>query len=451
MPAWMVHKATGTLMQARIEFDKDLASRGDSAEFEEEEQDFGEFCEDRFVELYGLKKIAFENLRDSIKGLRKSSEGHLRLRMFRLFTGLVPQDDEKGELLGEGETLFYRMVLRHLVDVLSEDHLAGLKGGAFWTHFSRPDCVKLPITHFEKVQDRIASVQQALAKRLDGEQNRTLRALLVKRERDLARMVKCCEATLIDHSKGLLLDSPVIGVNDNESKPKVFEYGNVDVGKPRTKKDPSNTKPMSPRLDVDCYLFRAIEHWIRLEEEEQQQVEAAYSSWDLNGDGRLQLDEFAHMIKYANPTAGQRRIIRAFIAASGPVDGGEASGEEQEDCVLVERLVPALRFYSLQLKDQPAAWQASAATAEVGTADGAQAQDDDAMLEAEMAAGGGAAEPSLDVAGPSLDARKKTMQIAATSVMKQLGRMTNVLRALGNSKDMENVTEEEAAVQADIE
>ena len=39
---------------ARVEFDKELASRSDSGELEEEEQDFGEFCEDRFVELYGL-------------------------------------------------------------------------------------------------------------------------------------------------------------------------------------------------------------------------------------------------------------------------------------------------------------------------------------------------------------------------------------------------------------
>jgi hypothetical protein len=57
-----------TLMQARIEFDKELASRGPEAEFEDEEQDLTEFCEDRFVELYGLKKIATENLRDMIKG-----------------------------------------------------------------------------------------------------------------------------------------------------------------------------------------------------------------------------------------------------------------------------------------------------------------------------------------------------------------------------------------------
>ena len=40
MPSWMVHKAIGTLIQSRIEYDLQIASRGPTAEFEEEEQDF---------------------------------------------------------------------------------------------------------------------------------------------------------------------------------------------------------------------------------------------------------------------------------------------------------------------------------------------------------------------------------------------------------------------------
>ena len=79
-----------------------------------------------------------KNLRDMIKGLRKASDGHLRLRMFRLSCALVPGDEAEGQVLGEGEAFFYRLVLRHLVDILSEDHLSGLKGAAFWTHFSKP-------------------------------------------------------------------------------------------------------------------------------------------------------------------------------------------------------------------------------------------------------------------------------------------------------------------------
>ena len=81
-----------------------------------------------------MKKIASENLRDMLKGLSKSSEFHLRLKMFRLFSGLIPGDEQASLLLGEGEALFYRIVLRFLVDILGEDHLSGLKGGACHAH-----------------------------------------------------------------------------------------------------------------------------------------------------------------------------------------------------------------------------------------------------------------------------------------------------------------------------
>jgi len=432
MPAWMVHKAAGTLMQARIEFDKELASRGPEAEFEDEEQDLTEFCEDRFVELYGLKKIATENLRDMIKGLKSSSDCHLRLRMFRLFTGIVPNDEDLGEVLGEGETYFYRLFLRFLVDVLADDHLSGLKGAAFWTHFSRPDCVKLPLIYFERVQDRIGALSKATIKHVDTASSRVMRAMLAKRERDLRRMVTCCDATLVDHAKGTLLDTPDIG-HGAENKAKVFEYGNVEhVSKARTKKDPSAKKPMNPRVCVDCFLFRAVEHWIRQEELEQEQVLASYRSWDLNGDGKLQLDEFGHMIKFANPTAGQRRVIRAFIAASGP----NAEGEEGEECVLVDRLVPALRFYGLELKDRPSNWT-DGTVAE--SASGEKDDEDDRLLAVE---GDEKVVVPMDPSGPSIKTRSKTMQMASRAVMKQLGQLTSALRAMGGD-NLERVKEED--------
>ena len=125
MPSWMVHKATGTLMQARIDYEKEMADRGEDAEGEDaEEQEFGEFCEDRFVELYGLQKVAKENLRDMVKGLRKASEKHVRLKMFRVSTMLVPGDEEDGSGVPEGANHFYRLALRQLVQVRSEDYFA---------------------------------------------------------------------------------------------------------------------------------------------------------------------------------------------------------------------------------------------------------------------------------------------------------------------------------------
>ena len=38
MPSWMVHKATGTLMQGRIEYERELAGRGEDAEGEEADE-----------------------------------------------------------------------------------------------------------------------------------------------------------------------------------------------------------------------------------------------------------------------------------------------------------------------------------------------------------------------------------------------------------------------------
>ena len=70
----------------RIEYEVEMAARGEE---EEDNQDFGEFCEDRYVELYGLKKIAEGNLRDLLKGLRHASKSHVRLEIFRQVSALV--------------------------------------------------------------------------------------------------------------------------------------------------------------------------------------------------------------------------------------------------------------------------------------------------------------------------------------------------------------------------
>ena len=64
VPKWMCLKLAGTLMQARIDYEKEMKSR--DVEDQMAEQDFGEFVEDRFVEMYGLKKVAHEHLRESV-------------------------------------------------------------------------------------------------------------------------------------------------------------------------------------------------------------------------------------------------------------------------------------------------------------------------------------------------------------------------------------------------
>jgi len=339
--------------------------------------------------------------------------------MFRLFSGLVPKDEEESNVLGEEEAHLYRFVLRTLLDILKEDHLSGLKGAAFWTHFSRPDCIKLPMVYMEKVVDRLVAATKATVKQVDQGQTRTQRAMLAKRERDFTRMVKCCEDTLADHAKGTLLERPDIG-EGNGSMSKIYEYGNVDIGsKPRTQKDPSAKKPMNPRVCIDSFLFRAIEHWIRHEKLDDDKLHASYRSWDANGDGKLQLDEFAFMIKFANPSAGQKRIIRAFLAASGSTEGDE------DDSVVIERLLPALQFYDLQLKDQPPGWAPPVASSVDNANDG----------------GAGNDEEDDDSALPGAN-DGRTTKAKVMSGMHKLGQLTSVLRTMGGN-DLESVKEED--------
>merc|ERR1711871_1120271 len=95
--------------------------------------------------------------------------------------------------------------------------------------------------------------------------------------------------------------------------------------------------------------MRTLEHWQMQEELDQEETMAAYRSWDLNGDGMLQLDEFSDMVKFSNPSAGQRKITRAFIAASST----SGDNDEAESYVDTSRLGPALQLYGFTLKDRP--------------------------------------------------------------------------------------------------
>lgn len=425
MPSWMVHKAAGTLMQSRIDYEKQLAERGHDEEGEEAEQhDFGEFCEDQFVELYGLQKVAKENLRDMLKGLKKSSDKHARLKIFRMMCGLVPGDEEEDLLMAEGASLFYRTALRHLVIILSEDHLSGLKGSAFWTHYAKPDCVRLPLIYLEKLQDKLeklAKLEERKAEEVIAGETKTRkqRAEGQRRMLELQRMVKCCELALLDHGAGRMPDSPDLEGPEAEGKPKIFEYGNPEHGaKPRTKQ--TTKKPMNSRCCIDCFLYRALEHWLRLEEEEKDSIIISFRSWDANGDGVLQLDEFAHMVKFANPSAGKKRITNCFVAACGLED----------EHVDTERLVPALRLFELQLKDQPDGWTPPDPEKLKAEARAAKERE-----EAERMRGMNNTEREVET-----DA-KESMANAAMA-LRQLSTITKVLKALG--KNMEHVTEEDA-------
>lgn len=107
----------------------------------------------RYVELYGLKKIAESNLRDLLKGLKVGSQSHVRLQIFRAITALVPGDEDSS--YSDGAAIFMRVVLRMLVEMLNVDHLSGLKGSAFWTHFARTDILRVPAHYLEKIAEYV--------------------------------------------------------------------------------------------------------------------------------------------------------------------------------------------------------------------------------------------------------------------------------------------------------
>ena len=176
---------------------------------------------------------------------------------------------------------------------------------------------------------------------------------------------------------------------------------------------------------------------------------SAYNSWDANLDGKLQLDEFEEMVKFANPMAGKRRITRAFIAAS--VGGGE--GQEEEH-VSTDRLGPALSFYGLFLKARPADYSSGGgapadAAARAETAGHAQAGADVGGTDDAI---GGAA-PSDQVMGMTripVAARMRAvantvkMMTAAQSAMQQLSQLTRALQVMGDGgADLENIKEED--------
>ena len=398
VPAWMLHKTVGTMMQARVEYELEMAARG---ELEEDNQDFGEFVEDRFVELYGLKKIAETNLRDTLKGLKQSSETHTRLAIFRAVTALVPGDDEgetDAQPFSNAAAIFMRRVLGQLVKIFREDHLSGLKGDAFWAHYSKADVLHVPAAYIEKIIERLSKQISYLkehkehtgksakggggevAKEAEAEPSAPSRPGMMSRENagkdllgaaeknpaqprshgatqglksqadakvesEIIRAIKSLEAALADHAKKELplTADKMTSRGDGEQKVKDIKVGDdVMASKPTNKGNVG-------RCCIDSFLHRALEHWTRLEDLEEEMLLRAYSTWDLNGDSQLQLSEFTHMVKYANTGVSQRKITRAFLAASG---GNEAVDRE--------RLGPILLAYGLALQDRPSDYDAEA-------------------------------------------------------------------------------------------
>ena len=344
-----------------------MASRGET---EEDNQDFGEFVEDRFVELYGLKKIAEANLRDTLKGLKQSSETHTRLEIFRTLTALVPGDAEgesSSQPFSNQAAIFMRQVLGQLVKICREDHLSGMKGDAFWACYAKPDVLKVPAAYFERIIERLnkqvsyLKEQKASAKAsAEGEPQAPAANKFAavqmdpKKEADIIRAIKTLEAVLTDHAKKELALTADKMIDESgkslrgEGEQKVKE---INVGDDLSCKKPT-AKGTVGRVCVDSFLFRALEHWDKLMDLEEEMLLRAFGTWDFNGDGHLELKEFTHMVKFSNAAVRQAKVTRAFLAASGGAD-----------VVHKERLGPIMLSYGLKLENKPSDYDAEAVEA----------------------------------------------------------------------------------------
>ena len=156
-----------------------------------------------------------------------------------------------------------------------------------------------------------------------------------KQDASEMRALRSFEATIQDFLDGNLPDTPDAPDKDGNHA-KVFEYGDPNLSRASSKGKASS------RICVDCFLDRCCEHWTLLEILEEDQILQAFGSWDANGDGNIELDEFVQMISHANPDVKQAKITRAFAAASGSGDYVDKS-----------RLATALLTHGLQLVDKP--------------------------------------------------------------------------------------------------
>ena len=70
------------------------------------------------------------------------------------------------------------------------------------------------------------------------------------------------------------------------------------------------------RVCLDTVLEQATQAYARLEREEAEQIIAAFHSWDANGDGELQFDEFREMAAYSNPSLPPKTMMKIYRAAT---------------------------------------------------------------------------------------------------------------------------------------
>ena len=113
--------------------------------------------------MYGLQKIATEHLKQFARGLRSYSHRHVRLRVFRAVSGLVPGDP----LCSLAAAEFQVRALELLIESIERDKLyAGIKGAQLWSQLGKSDVLMIPAKYYEEVAERLRKDAERLQRRL---------------------------------------------------------------------------------------------------------------------------------------------------------------------------------------------------------------------------------------------------------------------------------------------
>lgn len=339
-PQSLLHKYVGALLHARLEIESAMDAKDENAD------DLLEFVEERFVEMYGLKKLAVVHLREFARGLQTTSSKHARLHCFRLITGLVPGD--KG--VSAAASKFYRYVLRVVAGVVQDSQAAEQSDSAFWAHFCRATTMRLPFACLERCSDELAA---ALRKVQELAQPAGQRLSHAKKLEEATLALESFEMAMSDLEE-LCTSSAALNLYGSKPAPLVL-VGSVDAAD-----DKRALELVDDRVCLDTFLQRALLHWQRAEKERKEQMLSAYRSWDDNNDGVLQFGEFCDLISFCNPGVTQSTITKVFMASSR---------DEQVD---FSSLAQALLEHGLQLVKKPPDFSAPLPASQLAGKEGAE-------------------------------------------------------------------------------
>ena len=209
--------------------------------------------------------------------LSRGSARHPRLSNFRRLVSLVPGDVAHGRAAVD----FFLLSLRCVVEALQDDFVCTMRASTFWRHFSRPDVLRIPVEIYERCADRLAASVRSL--QAEAPHGAAAQAAHSRRLWSAVQALECFIATLDDVADLILAsEEAASSVAATAGARKVHT---VDVGAGGSAQLPSE------RVCLDTFLERALSHWVEGEERKREGVAAACRSWDMDGNGKISVDE----------------------------------------------------------------------------------------------------------------------------------------------------------------